>query len=185
MMPRAFLGAGNSPAPPQTHHSTRILVQTDFFQVLKIFGPHMPEIDLVGAPHGTPLLFFYRESIAFTSLELMWKSYTKILKNKKVRAENRLGGNRAVPPQLHMSVFWCFKTNQHVKIFEKSEIWKLDFGIDLGLEFHIYGYSCNFWTNSGNRFFWDFFRHKVTYVGEPPLTLCVGRRYSPLRRQTL
>ena len=109
MMPRGFLGAGNSPVPPQTHDSTRILVQTDFFQVLKIFGPHMLEIDLVGAPHGTQLLFFYRESIAFTSLELMWKSYTKILKNKKVRAENILGGKVPFPPHPRRSAYWSFK----------------------------------------------------------------------------
>ena len=51
----------------------------------------MLEIDLVGASHGTPHLRLYRESIAFTSLELETKSYTKILKNKKVRAENIWG----------------------------------------------------------------------------------------------
>ena len=52
----------------------------------------MLEIDLVGASHGTPHLRLYRESMAFTSLELLSKSYTKILKNKKVRAENILEG---------------------------------------------------------------------------------------------
>ena len=48
----------------------------------------MLEIDLVGASHGTPHLRLYRESMAFTSLELLSKSYAKILENKKVRAEN-------------------------------------------------------------------------------------------------
>ena len=58
----------------------------------------MLEIDLVGASHGTPHLRLYRESIAFTSLELETKSYTKILKNKKVRAENVLWGEVYTSP---------------------------------------------------------------------------------------
>ena len=57
----------------------------------------MLEIDLVGASHGTPHLRLYRESMAFTSLELLSKSYTKILKNKKVRAENIWGGSLESP----------------------------------------------------------------------------------------
>ena len=58
----------------------------------------MLEIRLVGPSPGTPHQRSYRESMSFTSLELETKSYTKILKNKKVRAENILGEERYLPP---------------------------------------------------------------------------------------
>ena len=79
----------------------------------------MLEIDLVGASHGTPHLRLYRESMAFTSLELLSKSYTKILKNKKVRAENILGGERYLsPPHSRMTVSWRFKSLTSVLVQE-------------------------------------------------------------------
>ena len=77
----------------------------------------MLEIDLVGASHGTPHLRLYRESMAFTSLELLSKSYTKILKNKKVRAENVLGGNFEVPPPIYAGVrTGALRTSDHLRI---------------------------------------------------------------------
>ena len=69
----------------------------------------MLEIRLVGPSPGTPHQRSYRESMSFTSLELETKSYTKILKNKKVRAENILGGSLE-SPQSRMTAPWRFKS---------------------------------------------------------------------------
>ena len=58
----------------------------------------MLEIRLVGPSPGAPHQRLYRESMSFTSLELETKSYTKILKNKKVRAKSLRGGRFAQTP---------------------------------------------------------------------------------------
>ena len=57
-----------------------------FFHVLKIFWRPMLEIRLIGDLHVTLYPPRHRESTSFTPLELETKSYTKILKNKKVRS---------------------------------------------------------------------------------------------------